>query len=538
MTVTRLGGLVSAALLLVGCYDPGQGVEPPLRQMYFPVGLATSPGATRLFVVNSDFDLQFNGGSLQSLDLERIRSLVPKRCTSDADCAEGKRCDLDDSRWCVDASGPFAGEPCGAFGEKTASQRLLAPGRCGYVHTTKPQDGGTSLVVDAVGISAFATDVVYRARPGDAPGGRLFVPTRGDATLHYIETIDDSPGSDPVGFELECGQRGNDGDCSDVFRKGDDPDEENTRGLRMPAEPFGIAATPNAEGIVITHQTEGAASLFVNNEADWGDGVTNFGAGPRLEFVLGGLPTRAIGVAAIPEPAVVDAAALDYQPGFLVTFRDAPVIHLLRFFDDEASQPERPFLANAGAAPLDATSINIDSRGIAIAQGQRRACEESCAADAVDCLTQCAGIPLSVFVAHRTPASLLVAETRVNASATASDDLPKFHLSVGMPLGPSRVVIGEVIDQQGQRAERVFLISFDQRKIAIVDPEFPDYPDFVETGRGPHSLLVDVGPDYAYGYVAHFTDSYIGVIDLDQRSPTYAQIVLTVGRPIAPRSSK
>src|SRR5690606_26445721 len=136
------------------------------------------------------------------------------------------------------------------------SQRLLAPGRCGYVHTPKPQDGGTSLVVDAVCISAFATDVVYRARPGDAPGARLFVPTRCDATLHYIETIDDSPGSDPVGFELECGQRGNDGDCSDVFRKGDDPDEENTRGLRMPAEPFGIAATPNAEGIVITHQTE------------------------------------------------------------------------------------------------------------------------------------------------------------------------------------------------------------------------------------------------------------------------------------------
>jgi len=40
-------------------------------------------------------------------------------------------------------------------------------------------------------------------------------------------------------------------------------------------------------------------------------------------------------------------------------------------------------------------------------------------------------------------------------------------------------------------------------------------------------------------YLAHFTDSYIGVIDLDQSHvDTYATIVATVGVPKPPRETK
>jgi hypothetical protein len=524
-----------AACLLVGCYDPGAGIEPPLSELYFPVGMAVSPGATRLYVANSDFDLQFNGGALQAFDLERIRALVPRPCSSDADCGQDESCDLADSRWCVAASGPHAGKPCGPFGEKSAAQRLLGPGRCGYVSTTKPQDGGSSLVKDAVGISAFATDVIYRPRP-NGPGGRLFVPTRGDATLHYIETIDEREPS--VGFELECGQRGNDGDCNDAHRVGEDPDEENTRNLRLPPEPFGIAALPDAGAVVLTHQTEGSASLFVNDAAAWGDGVTGFGQGPRLEFVVSGMPRRPIGIAAIPEPAIVAASNLDYQPGFLVTFRDAAEIHLLRFFDDAKAQPERPFLQDVAAVGIAANSISVDSRGIAIDASQRTACENACAPTASGCLLACAGIPLGVYVANRTPATLLIGQTRTNASATSSDDLPQFYSTRPVTFGPSRVIVGEVIDRSGARVPRIFLVCFDSRKILIFDPALQRVEDWIETGRGPHGFTVDIGPDHAYGYVAHFTDSYIGVVDLDQRNNTFGTIVLTVGKPTPPRTSK
>ena len=46
---------------------------PPLEQFYFPVGLKVSHGGTVLYAVNSNFDLQYNGGTLQSYDLRLIR---------------------------------------------------------------------------------------------------------------------------------------------------------------------------------------------------------------------------------------------------------------------------------------------------------------------------------------------------------------------------------------------------------------------------------------------------------------------------------
>jgi hypothetical protein len=40
-------------------------------------------------------------------------------------------------------------------------------------------------------------------------------------------------------------------------------------------------------------------------------------------------------------------------------------------------------------------------------------------------------------------------------------------------------------------------------------------------------------------YVGHFTDSYIGVVDLDMRRPqTFGSMFLTVGKPLPPRESK
>src|SRR5688572_18460670 len=104
---------------LTQCFPPGDGVEPPPDQIYFPVGLSMDPEGKSLFVVNSDFDLQYNQGVLQRLDLERVHALVPKSCASDADCDEDDRCDVEPSAdngeipsyFCVDRSGPWANRP-------------------------------------------------------------------------------------------------------------------------------------------------------------------------------------------------------------------------------------------------------------------------------------------------------------------------------------------------------------------------------------------------------------------------------------------
>ena len=77
-TALAAGCLAAAALLVPGCYIGNQGQDPPTNRLYFPTGLVTSPGRTALYIANSDFDLQFNGGTVVAFDLGRMRDRVLK----------------------------------------------------------------------------------------------------------------------------------------------------------------------------------------------------------------------------------------------------------------------------------------------------------------------------------------------------------------------------------------------------------------------------------------------------------------------------
>src|SRR5688572_4378589 len=211
-----LSGL--ASLALPGCVEPDDGREPPLDQIYFPSGLALSPDNNRLYVANSDWDLQFNAGSIQVYDAELLRAALPRHCASDAECAgAGERCDLTPSVdatgvqraptfWCVDALAP---DPCAGLGEQTAADRATAPGLCNSIDNRDP-----GLLLASVRVGAFATDLVYRENP--AGGGRLFVPVRSDATLHWMDV---AGGSGTGRAELECGQ-GTSNECDSRHRQG------------------------------------------------------------------------------------------------------------------------------------------------------------------------------------------------------------------------------------------------------------------------------------------------------------------------------
>jgi hypothetical protein len=548
---------LGVALLLPSCFDPGEGVEPPLNRIYFPVGLAlnTRPlhGAkpavvpTQLYLVNSDFDLQFNGGTVQSYALDRMYDFVPTYCTTDLDCthetAFGKQAPCQGSvgkckcaathpeppgapgapPWCVER----LDEPCGPLGTKSGADRTLSPGLCRAVNVLAPQDGQSALQLHSVKIGAFATDVIYREpRDGPAHEGRLFVPVRGDSTLHWIDVHADGG--------LDCGQSGANG-CDGRHRAGDNP-ADSTRGLRLTPEPFGIDATDAARAIVLTHQTQGAVSLFIQDPDPLEHPEllqTQFVGAPRLEFIEGGLPRAAIDIAAVPPPPDADRA---YEPGFLVTFRNAPEIDLLRYTADTASDPHRPFLWNSGAAPIRANSLGFDSRGIAVDAGERADCKARGE-------SSCGRYPLGVYAANRTPETLLVGHTTPDFTSTGSTELPSFSKTVDLPSGPSRVVIGKIVDVNGNLATRVFVVCFDSHSISGYDPVTGDIDTRIQTGRGPHALVIDAdvaaSPRYSLGYVAHFTDSYIGVIDLDQRhTATYGTIVVTLGQPTAPRAQK
>ena len=561
----RLAAL--SVLLLNACYPAGDGKAPPLDELYFPTGVALEgfglgeKGAPKfLYVGNSDFDLQYRSASLLSYDLDALRKVVPQFCRASADCESPKICDApnvdgiptDDptrvpSYYCVD---PLTTAPCGTVGARDEADLVLHPGRCQSVDPIHPQNGTDKLLFDAVGIGAFATDVIWRANPDpDATNrSRLFVPVRGDSTLHWIDV--DSDG------KFHCGQNDSEDDdgCDSLHRAGDPVDGTNYA-LTQPSEPYAVDATADGEFIAITNQTSSSVSLFHN---DWRPD-----AGPTLVSILGSLPFGPVAIAALPEPKFANGA--QQAPGFLVAYRTASQVDLLRVRSDEADTGtsaapyNRYALRKGGSVPINANSLGFDSRGIAIDDTLRQADYDACYGSG-DCSgatpdpAQCQAClravhQPSVYVASRAPSSLLVGAMTADVGyPSGTSELPSFADPVSLTFGPSRVILGEVkvpgtatspTDDAGpyEFERRVFVVCFDSRRIFVYDPKRRVIDAIVSTGRGPYALAVDRVRSLAY--LGHFTDSYLGVISLDQRFPqTYATIVASIGAPKAPRSSK
>jgi hypothetical protein len=145
-------------------------------------------------------------------------------------------------------------------------------------------------------------------------------------------------------------------------------------------------------------------------------------------------------------------------------------------------------------------------------------------------------VPIDAYLANRSPDSLLIGKTQLTFAEFPRDDIPDFTDSEALRGGPSRVISANVIDERGEPAPRVFVLAFNAQLMYIYDPSRGEIEAHVRTGPGPQSVIVD--ERLGLGYVAHFTESYIGVVDLDRRHATYGQVVLGVGEPQPPRSSK
>lgn len=531
MTTRRISFVplaIAVSLFSTGCYTDADGRQPDPNRLYFPTGLVASPGRTTLYVANSDFDLGFSGGSLQVMDLRRMR---------------------EDTRVIVDtiAEGGDTSAACRAAGRGDNPDPWLNPGPCDAFRAEP-------YIENVAFIGAFASGLLLLNEP-DGDAARLFVPVRGEPSITYFD-VEDDRGADAAfspSFALACEKSG-DGFCGDAHRLGRDPDR-TLRGLQLPADPVGIAATADGEAIVTAHQTQGSASLVIN---DWD-------ARPELAFFLSGLSAGPTEIAGVPQPAFTRLAeeaadaggySFTYRPGFAVTFRSSPELDLLRFVPDAGAVPPRPFIVRDEAIAITTNASAFDSRGIALVASEREACEAACPsqADALACTVACAeDIPIKLYMANRNPASLLVGrlETIVNRSVvdgeeviTSASETAFFYDSVPLNFGPSRLEVGHVVNQAGQLEERVFAVCFDSRTVFVFHPFAQRTEAVIRTGRGPHDVAFDTGIDedgeaYAFLHVGHFTDSYIGIVDLDMRHAlTFAQIFANVGQPTPPQESR
>jgi len=592
VVISRFCTTALAAALAVGatdCYPSDNGSAPPLKELYFPVGLQVSAGGNVLYAINSDFDLQYNGGTLQSYDLALIRRhvldiiadprapnvpIVDRAAVSEKDC-------------------PARTNPLTPLGESCA-----------------PPVDSSVYVRDSAVVGAFATDLLLSkppsllvpARPKTAVnenlpfGGRrmdrLFAPIRGTASLAWATVERDSPDRSPPfdpkepwgPFTIQCGQTDDTRRCGASHAVGSNPDLEpdNTRRVTMPGEPFGMAISDDGESLLVTHQNEPKTSLFKTGQTR-DDGVEpkdeDAGPAPSLQFVLEGVPLGGIGLAAIPhDREAFDATQPFPRSAFLETSRVAPQLSLIRRYTDEfggvTSTQSRPFLDLEGAFNVAIGAGGTDSRGIVVDPTPRLACkakvpgvDEAKGRFESDVMRErriCARKPARVFIANRSPASLLVGE--VGSSASAQDgydpDRVVIHTSVPLSAGPSKLYLAPVVERDGTYGLRLFVVCFDSATVFVFDPETNALENVIRVGLGPFAMafdpftLEDVAqhakvvedtrqPEgrplrrYRFAYLASFTNSFVQVIDLDnsQASATYERIVFTLGKPKAPKGT-
>ncbi len=591
----RRSGAVIVALsacvsLGSSCYSTGDGTLPPPESFYFPTGLAVSPGGNVLYVVNSDFDLQWNGGTIQSYDLDQIRH--------------------DAALMAVDPTAPsiavnLVHKPGPAPGEcpnHSVVNWADGTGRAPPGQTCAPPVNSFVYVRDSATIGAFATDIqVSNILTSKSPETRLFIPVRGDASLTWADIARDDPevsppagstssgcGTDPndpkcyLPFYIDCGNRV-DGRCDASHHAGVNSNEPgNTRHLTMPGEPFAMAQSADGTALVITHQSEQDTSLFLTG-LDANGQTSAFVSSPSLQFVItgtgtGGLPLGGDGIVAIPHDdlafdCTASAPCSMPSPAYLETNNTTPQLNVLRYYSDDGSTLHRPYIVNEDVVPLTTNATGANSRGVVIDPTPRIVCEHTYPFPDTRSKA-CAQLPANLYIANRTPPSLITGQVGVPSypisdAAYNPDAISNFN-NVPLLAGASNVYLAPIVDLQGNYALRVFIVAFDSNLIFVYNPDTQEVENQIPMDDGPFAMAFDpfpmedaalrkpVPPDprhpddpgtahplqlktYRFAYVASFTNSYVQVIDLDESrgdQSTFETVVFTLGNPTLPKGTQ
>ena len=260
------------------------------------------------------------------------------------------------------------------------------------------------------------------------------------------------------------------------------------------------------------------------------------------------------------------------RQAFLQTSRGSAEVDLLRYYDDQAARsarPARPFLEKERAYTINTNAGGTDSRGIAIDPSPRLACEAH--ADRPPAARrQCAEqLPARVFIANRTPPSIVVGADRPHVEQRRRDLRPRrAHLHEqrladgGALEGLPRAHRDDCPDGKPHYVLRLFVVCFDSSTVFVFDPNELGNPAatpeaLIYTGAGPFALAFDpfsledvaterrrsgrqrarrpasLSSGYRFAYVASFTQSYLQVIDLDDDASrqTSGAVVFTLGKP-------
>jgi hypothetical protein len=448
-------------------------------------------------VANSDFDLQWNGGTIQSYDLFRLRhdiaELIGANFLTPVPGSNPASLLTSDGRTIPAAAivkmlngGPSVPDSIGFLSKQGLESWMPdcqdAPNTFQNNGSRLPFGEACSPPVDSEGyfeasaiIGAFATDIQL-----SLDGTRLFVPVRGNATLTWADVlpddatwtppdepgqmaalpwpgVDDVPlgfGNTPTPFQFDCGATKEDASrCDSEHQTGPVPTANDTRDVTLPGEPFAMAQTEDGTAVAITHQSsQQTSTLLTGLPACVDDGSAPAPAcvvpmsspapiPPSMQFVLTGVPLGGDGIVAVPHDLDspvprCELPTVNYQ---------TPCVRPA-FLETNHSAAEIDLLRyydDDGSSLKRPFLVREVAYTLAVNMGgtdsRGIAIDDSprraCKAVPGANLAQCAQIPARVFFASRTPPSLIVGEIgEPSASGDGSYDPDRLVITGNVPL--------------------------------------------------------------------------------------------------------
>ncbi len=543
-----------ALLLAAGCNLDNPGIKPPEGKIAYPVALALSEDQNYLYVVNSNFDLRYNAGSVHSYSLDKLKDRIDEGSCFEKSTRGGERQDdagtiqVPDNTMYPDASGEAdAGLDAGAedagldAGDEDAG--LLDAGDSDAGDDDAGVDAGDDDLLDAgidagdgldagedggmdggptTGVITLPPSVDYGSQRGilcDGPNDYVnnqncCIKESGDifvgqvATDSYASALTLSPDQKTLYITVRSGNRllyldaladgklGCGGEESDCTRG---PDPKTARSLvddeALPATPTSVVAGKLSD-LGITGKD--ADATFVATTHEQGQ-LSLFidrhdGRGPILEDVMLGAPLRTTSVSLSgPDPENPDAPQLLY-----VTSSVSAAIARFSVVTRGEGAGFRLLATTSDIALRDLTSPT-DLRAVAVRP------------DA----------PKDLYVLIRgtlqSLAFLRIDETTPNWARTVD--------GLGLGAGPSKLQLGRVDGQ-----DWLFASSYNAGSIFAVNPETRRTEAVITGLSGPFDMIVDEARKLMY--VADFRASVVRVVDLSgltNRALPPPRIVATLG---------
>jgi DNA-binding beta-propeller fold protein YncE len=552
MNLIRAVALV--ALALGACNLSNPGFDVPVGVLAYPIAITLSePSADvragYLYVANSNFDLRFNGGSVQSYDLDALeKKLYAEGCVAVDEDGEGEPPVVDAGRDAqVDAeteagldadagdadldAGPL--DPDAELGDAEALEGGVAdaavdaaiPGitiDAGVArddsHTAKPKlcDGSSGSdpskaccfteneALNEIRASETSIDSFASAITTSPDGAHVYVPVRSQSRLLYLDVADG---------QLSCGSET--GRCRRGPKIGHEAEIDD---LEYPALPstvltgsfadLNVSSRPERDFVATAHE-RGEVSLFALDRKS---------GSPNLLYTLAGCQMSTV-CASQPR-----AASLRLDRGFMLVSatQGADIARIAARTDVTANDDREPpgvYLYQTAPIAISGLVFNIDIRDVQ-----------------PDAREQAAGVSNRYYALLRGnsgPIIQSVAFLELDAS-TPDGRFARAIDAVRVGVGMIKLVQADV----GGR-HLLFVSCYQDGEIHVIDADQRTTVTVIRDVLGPSDMQVDVARKLLY--VTDFRASVLRVIDLHSLAhggDGVPRVVATVGAPYLPGNVK